>query len=80
MLISNVATIALGICLTGLLWRISRWFLNDIGPAADALSTGRRLAAAGRAFLGALFSPRLFRLIGGIFSVRIGCAGPCILP
>lgn len=64
MLISNVATIALGICLTGLLWRISRWFLNDIGPAADALSTGRRLAAAGRAFLGAFFSPRLFRLIG----------------
>jgi heterodisulfide reductase subunit C/nitrate reductase gamma subunit len=61
--ISNVATIALALCLTGLLWRISRWFVSDIGPENDNLSTGRRLAATGRALLDALFSPRLFKLI-----------------
>jgi len=59
----TVAYIALGICLAGLLWRISRWFLIDIDPASDDPSTGRRLAAAGRALLDALFSPRLFNLI-----------------
>ena len=64
MLMSNMATIALGVCLAGLLWRISRWFLTDIGPASDAPSTGRRLAATGRALLSTLFSPRLFNLIG----------------
>jgi heterodisulfide reductase subunit C/nitrate reductase gamma subunit len=63
-LISNVATIALGVCLTGLLWRISRWFLNDLGPATDDLSTGRRLAATSRAFQDAVLSAQLFRLIG----------------
>lgn len=64
MLMSNVAIIALGICLAGLLWRISRWFLRDIGPANADLSTGRRLAATGRALLGTLFSPQLFKLVG----------------
>ena len=63
MLIDNAAYIALGICLAGLVWRISRWFLIDIGPASDDPSTGRRLAATGHALQSALFSPRLFRLI-----------------
>jgi len=60
-LTSNVATIALGICLAGTAWRISRWFLSDIGPESDGLSTGRRLAAAGRALLGALIHPRFWQ-------------------
>ncbi len=63
MLMSNLAYIALGICLAGLLWRIRRWFLIDIDPANDDPSTGRRLAATGRALLGALFSPGLFNLM-----------------
>lgn len=64
MLIENAAYIALGICLAGLVWRISRWFLIDIDPASDDPSTSRRLTATGRALLRALFSPRLFKLIG----------------
>ncbi|MBL0713802.1 MAG: hypothetical protein JJV98_08880, partial [Desulfosarcina sp.] len=64
MLTSTVAYIALGVCLAGSLWRISRWFLNAIGPESDNPSTGRRLAATGRALLDLLFSPRLFKLAG----------------
>ena len=61
MLTSNVATIALGICLAGTAWRISRWFLSDIGSESDGLSTGRRLAATGRALLGALIHPGIWK-------------------
>ena len=61
MLTSNVATIALGICLAGTAWRISRWFLSDIGSESDGLSTGQRLAATGRALPGALIHPGIWK-------------------
>ena len=61
MLTSNVATIALGICLAGTLWRISRWFLSDIGSESDGLSTGRRLAAYGRTLPNILTHPRFWQ-------------------
>jgi len=60
-LTSNVATIALGICLAGTAWRISRWFLSDIGSESDGLSTGQRLAATGRALPGALIHPGIWK-------------------
>jgi hypothetical protein len=60
-LTSNVATIALGICLAGSAWRISRWFLSDIGSESDGLSAGRRLAAYGRALPRILTQPRFWQ-------------------
>ena len=61
MLTSTVATIALGICLTGTAWRISRWFLSGIGSESEGLSAGRRLAAAGRALPSILIHPRFWK-------------------
>jgi len=60
-LTSNVAFIALGICLAGTAWRISRWFLSDIGSESDGLSAGRRLAAYGRALPRILTQPRFWQ-------------------
>jgi heterodisulfide reductase subunit C/nitrate reductase gamma subunit len=60
-LTANVATIALGICLAGTAWRISRWLLRDIGSESAGLSTGRRLAAHGRALASALIHPRFWK-------------------
>jgi heterodisulfide reductase subunit C/nitrate reductase gamma subunit len=51
----------MGICLAGTAWRISRWFLSDIGSENDGLSTGQRLAAYGRALPGALIPPRFWK-------------------
>ena len=64
MLTKTMAYMALSACLMGIAWRISRWFRRDIGPESDDLPTGRRLAAAGRALAGVLFSRRVFKLTG----------------
>ena len=61
---STVASIALGICLAGLLWRVGRWFRSDIGPESQDLSPGRRVAATGQALVGLLLSRRFFRVAG----------------
>jgi heterodisulfide reductase subunit C/nitrate reductase gamma subunit len=50
--------LALAICLAGLLWRVHQWLSIDIGPEAPG-SSGRRLAAAIRGILAAVFHRRL---------------------
>jgi heterodisulfide reductase subunit C/nitrate reductase gamma subunit len=61
---TTLATLALGICLAGLLWRISRWFRSEIGPESRDLTAARRIAAAGRGLRDVLLSRRLIRLAG----------------
>jgi heterodisulfide reductase subunit C/nitrate reductase gamma subunit len=59
---NTIASIALGICLAGVLWRISRWWRVNIGPESERLSFGRRLDAALQAVGNVLSWKRLFRI------------------
>jgi heterodisulfide reductase subunit C/nitrate reductase gamma subunit len=58
----TIARIALGICLAGILWRISQWWRGPIGPESDRLSPGGRMGAALHAVGRVLSSKRIFRL------------------
>ena len=59
---NTIASIALAICLAGVLWRICRWLRSPIGPESEGLSFGRRLGAALQACRKVLCSRRIFRM------------------
>jgi heterodisulfide reductase subunit C/nitrate reductase gamma subunit len=59
-----LATIALGICLAGTLWRIGRWFWSDIGPESLSLPTKRRMRAARQTLWRVFSGRRLFKVVG----------------
>ena len=59
---NTIASIALAICITGLLWRMRRWLHSPIGPENDGLSFGRRLGAALQAFGKVLCSRHIYRI------------------
>ncbi len=59
---NTIASIALAICLAGVLWRIGSWWRSPIGPENEGLSFGRRLGAAFQACGKVLSSTRIFRM------------------
>jgi heterodisulfide reductase subunit C/nitrate reductase gamma subunit len=59
---NTIASIALAICLAGVLWRIRRWLRSPIGPENEGLSFGRRLGAALHVFGKVLCSKRIYRI------------------
>ncbi len=59
---NTIASIALAICLAGVLWRICRWLRSPIGLESEGLSFGRRLGAALQACRKVLCSRRIFRM------------------
>ncbi len=56
-------TIAVSVCLIGILLRFYIWFAQGIHPPAETISFPQRLAVAGRTLLATLFSPRLFTVL-----------------
>ncbi|MCX7141594.1 MAG: 4Fe-4S dicluster domain-containing protein [Proteobacteria bacterium] len=58
---------SLALCGLGLLWRCSAWFRIRIGPDARGIPPSRRVAAAFRGAASALFSTRLFGMVGAFF-------------
>ncbi len=57
---------SLALCALGLLWRVSAWFRLRIGPDARAVTPSRRVLALCRGAAAALFSRRVFRLLGAL--------------
>ena len=58
---------ALALCALGLLWRIAAWFRVRIGPDAQAVRLSQRLGALFRGAAAALFSRRVFHVLGAFF-------------
>jgi heterodisulfide reductase subunit C len=55
------------LCALGLLWRVSGWYRFRIGPDVQAVTLLQRLQALLRGLAAALFSRRLFDLLGTLF-------------
>ena len=55
------------LCALGLLWRMSAWYRLRIGPDVQAVTLLQRWHATLRGLAGALFSRRLFDLLGALF-------------
>lgn len=55
---------SLALCVLGLLWRVSVWFRVRIGPDARDVTVSQRLAVMLRGAASALFSRRVFHLLG----------------
>lgn len=51
------------ICLLGLMYRVWTWFRTNVGPEAKDFTAPQRMAAALKAFLHGLFSPRIFLIV-----------------
>ncbi|MGB5231219.1 MAG: 4Fe-4S dicluster domain-containing protein [Desulfoprunum sp.] len=60
-------TVAVSVCLIGILLRLYVWFSQGIHPPAATLTLPQRLAAAGKALGGALFGPRSITVLKSIF-------------
>jgi heterodisulfide reductase subunit C/nitrate reductase gamma subunit len=58
---------SLVLCALGLLWRISAWFRVRIGPDVQAVTLGQRVDVLLRGTAAALFSRRLFHVLGALF-------------
>jgi heterodisulfide reductase subunit C/nitrate reductase gamma subunit len=58
---------SLALCALGLLWRVSAWFRVRIGPDARAVTPSQRMAAAFRGSASAIFSWRVFHILGAFF-------------
>ncbi|MBP7736709.1 MAG: 4Fe-4S dicluster domain-containing protein [Spirochaetes bacterium] len=52
--------IALAVCAGGILFRVGRWAVSDIGPRAGIIPVWKRLAAAAKGFAATVFSLRFF--------------------
>ncbi|MFA5914713.1 MAG: 4Fe-4S dicluster domain-containing protein [Burkholderiales bacterium] len=57
---------SLVLCALGLIWRVSAWFRVRVGPDTRAVTPLQRMAAAMRGAVAALFSRRLFRVLGAL--------------
>ena len=51
----------------GMVYKISTWFVGNIGAIGQEISTGERLSSAIKGILGTLFSGRIIALIKVIF-------------
>ena len=60
--------IAAAICILGLLFRLSTWFLQSIDPTREKIPLGSRLARACKAIFSTVFSPKILRLIQSLFA------------
>lgn len=58
---------AVALCVLGLLWRGSAWFRVRIGPDARAVTLPQRVGALLRGTASALFSLRVFHILGAFF-------------
>ena len=58
---------SLALCALGLVWRISAWFRVRIGPDARKVTLSQRVAAVFRGTASALFSRRVFHILGAFF-------------
>jgi len=58
---------SLALCALGLVWRASAWFRVRIGTDARAVTPSRRIVALFRGSASALFSRRLFAVLGAFF-------------
>ena len=59
-------TVAVSVCLIGILLRLYVWVSQGIHPSSVAIALPERLSAAGRALAGALFGPRLITTLKSI--------------
>ena len=57
------------LCALGLSWRMSAWYRLRIGPDVQAVTLSHRLQAQLRGLAAALFSRRLFDVLGALFLV-----------
>ena len=53
--------VSLGICAGGIIFRMARWFMMDIGPRAGVVSPGRRITAVCKGLISTLFSLKFFK-------------------
>ncbi|MCX7176830.1 MAG: 4Fe-4S dicluster domain-containing protein [Proteobacteria bacterium] len=58
---------SLALCALGLLWRVSTWFRIRIGPDARVVTASQRVAALFRGAAAALFTLRVFHVLGTLF-------------
>jgi heterodisulfide reductase subunit C/nitrate reductase gamma subunit len=58
---------SLALCALGLLWRVSAWFRVRIGPDVRDITPSRRVATAFRGADSAVFSRRVFHVLGAFF-------------
>ena len=59
--------IAIAICAGGVLFRIVRWFISDIGPRAGILPVWKRILSAGYGFIRTVFSVRFLLFFKALF-------------
>ncbi len=59
-------TVAVSVCLIGILLRLYVWVSQGIHPPSVAIAFPERLSAAGRALAGALFGPRLITTLKSV--------------
>lgn len=59
--------ISLALCVLGLLWRSSAWFRVRVGPDVRAVTLSQRVGALLRGAASALFSVRVFHILGVLF-------------
>lgn len=60
-------TVAVSVCLIGIVLRLYVWFAQGIHPPPATFTLPQRLTAAGKALGGALFGPRLITVLKSIF-------------
>ena len=60
-------TVAVSVCLIGIVLRLYVWFAQGIHPPPATFTLPQRLTAAGKALGGALFGPRLITILKSIF-------------